>query len=345
MVYYISFEKMNVLVLHSNVPAYFLSSMREGVKLGHSYLVIQSDFDVNAPYRNKDEVGIEFRTLADLKNIKAISFDLILVTRWRFTPYLKFIIGCKLFNRKTYVLAGIDMPWLGNFRQLVLCKSRFVKFFYNNILVPGKASHEYAEKLGYTKPLKNFYCAAPFKGEVCIDRGFKSKTLLFIGRLVEYKRVGLLCETFIEILSNHPELSDWKLQIIGLGPVQLPNHAQIEKLGYVENEEIGRYLAAAHSFVLPSRLEHWGVVVHEAAQYGKPLILSQGVMSRLDLLKHGCNGFQFLTKADFRNALLNTMKTKKSEYRKMSAQSVQAAKKISSIQLWQDVYEEVIDYR
>ncbi len=46
-------------------------------------------------------------------------------------------------------------------------------------------------------------------------------------------------------------------------------------------------------FVLPSRFEPWGVVVHEFAAAGMPLICSEEVGAATAFLKEGYNGYFF----------------------------------------------------
>ncbi|MEJ2567797.1 MAG: glycosyltransferase, partial [candidate division WOR-3 bacterium] len=63
--------------------------------------------------------------------------------------------------------------------------------------------------------------------------------------------------------------------------------------GFIENNELPLYYAIADIFVLPSLNEFWGVTVTEAMASALPIILSDKVGSRRDLLKEGKNGFCF----------------------------------------------------
>ncbi len=47
------------------------------------------------------------------------------------------------------------------------------------------------------------------------------------------------------------------------------------------------------AFILPSRYEPWGVVVHEFATAGLPLLLSEHVGARPQFLIDGLNGYTF----------------------------------------------------
>lgn len=63
--------------------------------------------------------------------------------------------------------------------------------------------------------------------------------------------------------------------------------------GFVNQSELGRYFMAADIFVLPSRFETWGLVVNEAMQFGLPVIVSDAVGCRRDLVVEGETGFIF----------------------------------------------------
>ena len=63
--------------------------------------------------------------------------------------------------------------------------------------------------------------------------------------------------------------------------------------GLVPNEELPRYYGISDIFVLTSIYEPWGVVVNEAMASGLPIILSDKVGCRGELLREGENGFYF----------------------------------------------------
>ena len=51
----------------------------------------------------------------------------------------------------------------------------------------------------------------------------------------------------------------------------------------------------SHCFILPSLFEPWGVVVHEFATLGMPMILSEAVGARTSFLINNHNGYVFKT--------------------------------------------------
>ncbi len=52
-------------------------------------------------------------------------------------------------------------------------------------------------------------------------------------------------------------------------------------------------MGRAGALVLPSRIDHWGVVIHEATCAGLPVIASRNCFATVDLVQDGINGFIF----------------------------------------------------
>ena len=67
----------------------------------------------------------------------------------------------------------------------------------------------------------------------------------------------------------------------------------IECLGWKRSHEIVKYLNKSNGFILPSIYEPWGVVVHEAASCGIPLLLSNKIGSKHEFLINNYNGRLF----------------------------------------------------
>jgi glycosyltransferase involved in cell wall biosynthesis len=104
--------------------------------------------------------------------------------------------------------------------------------------------------------------------------------VLGIGRVVHKKGFDLLLEAFRRIAPQHPELG---LVIGGDGPVRedLVRRASAVGLGdrvafpgTLNPSQVAWAMSAAAVFVLPSRVEPFGIVVLEALRAGCPLIVS-----------------------------------------------------------------------
>ncbi len=137
------------------------------------------------------------------------------------------------------------------------------------------------------------------KKELKKELGIKSKyVVLYVGRLTKEKGLFTLLKAFKKISSSYDNVT---LLIVGEGRLRdtLENFTGKKEIdnvrfeGFIKNKKLPRYYAIADIFVLPSRNEPWGVVTTEAMACALPLILSDKVGCRGDLLKVGKNGFCF----------------------------------------------------
>jgi glycosyltransferase involved in cell wall biosynthesis len=88
--------------------------------------------------------------------------------------------------------------------------------------------------------------------------------------------------------------NEWELWCLGAGDIKPIEHPKIKHFGFVQPRDLEPILAQTGVFVLPSRFEPWGVVAHEYAASGFPMLLSTAVGAREAFLDEGKNGFMFL---------------------------------------------------
>ena len=67
----------------------------------------------------------------------------------------------------------------------------------------------------------------------------------------------------------------------------------IENKGFIQPKYLNDLLLNSSALILPSRYEPWGVIVHEAAVAGLPIIISDACGSSDHLVKDGYNGYIF----------------------------------------------------
>lgn len=203
-----------------------------------------------------------------------------------------------LKGRGTTTVVGVDTPWEGLMRQYIHCL--FSRFYLTRIFDfgwgAGAQQQRYLRKLGFAKNkcAIGFY-SADTKKFAALHRARTSEwphVFLFIGRFVAYKKVIEVARAFIKAIEVSPRC-DWKMRFIGRGPLWDARvlHPRIEYLGYKSPEEIQDFVKDSGVFVLPSQGEHWGVVVHELAAMGVPLLCSKSVCAASMFLREGENGF------------------------------------------------------
>ena len=104
------------------------------------------------------------------------------------------------------------------------------------------------------------------------------RTLLYVGRLEEYKGVQHLIKAL-------PQLYDYRLEIIGKGAYKKELKRTAEKFGinscidwleYISRKELLQHYASADVFLMLSKHEAYGITVAEALASGTPCIVATG---------------------------------------------------------------------
>lgn len=183
------------------------------------------------------------------------------------------------------------------------------------------------EEKNYIMPMsvssQRLLCAAekcPNKCDIKKKWNLQDKyVFLFVGRLAPEKNVSLLIEAYASLKDSRPDIA---LMIVGDGSEMnaLKQNVCEKKLedvrfaGYVVFPDLIQYYKMADAFILPSNYEPWGLVVNEAMIMGLPVIVSDKVGCRKDLVIEEENGFVFgnreelilcMTKMiDFKNNIL-----------------------------------------
>jgi glycosyltransferase involved in cell wall biosynthesis len=200
----------------------------------------------------------------------------------------------------------------------------------------GDSGSCFARALGFKDDLifKNAYSAnsdlfMPYRNS------FSNKTILFVGRLVYVKNINFLIVNFLE--ANKLNGDKWNLVIVGTGELEaiVKNHRNVIHIPYMSQKELSDYVTKVDVFCLPSLNEPWGVVVHEFASMGLPLLLSKNVGSRKEFLIDGFNGFTFdpSSAAEFISSLNHIMNSSPDELRIMGNNSIRLASRIST-EIW-----------
>lgn len=147
----------------------------------------------------------------------------------------------------------------------------------------GIAQERLALSLGFKgKIIKFGGCGLlRYKAQPQYEKRDKVKKFLYVGRLSPEKNLRLL----VKVFKRFPNLS---LDIIGYGPIEKELKSMASQnvcfLGAVKNEDLYSHYCNADVFVLPSITEPWGLVVEEALNCGTPVIVSDKVGCREDLV-------------------------------------------------------------
>jgi glycosyltransferase involved in cell wall biosynthesis len=123
---------------------------------------------------------------------------------------------------------------------------------------------------------------------------FEAPFVLIVGNLDRLKAHDVLLEAFARL---SPELSNWRLAIVGGGDEEKTLGEQVRALGIADRVDwYGRvanpfvFYHAATIFALPSRSEGMPNALMEAMSCGLPVIVSNASPGPLDLVKDGETG-------------------------------------------------------
>ena len=133
-----------------------------------------------------------------------------------------------------------------------------------------------------------------------------------------------LTNTFISIIEKNK--LNWELWCVGTGDLwhKRKTHKSIRHFGFVQPEDLDKIIGGSGVFVLPSKFEPWGVVLHEMVTSGMPILISDVVGSKNSFLKNNINGmsFSYKNKGDLEYKMTSIMNLSDEELLKMGEESV-----------------------
>lgn len=143
-------------------------------------------------------------------------------------------------------------------------------------------------------------CRAELQKELNLEPS--RPVVLFASKLQERKNCAQLLEAYARLVSAMPAPTPY-LVIVGDGEEREALERQaaatgldsIRFAGFRNQSELPRFFDLASVFVLPSRHEPWGLIVNEAMNAARPVIVSNDVGCAPDLVQHGANGYVFPT--------------------------------------------------
>ena len=173
---------------------------------------------------------------------------------------------------------------------------------FSHAWVPGTIQKKYAKKLGFKESeitLGFYSCDVDYFSSIgnkimAPKKQNFPKRFIFVGRYYDFKGVHKLWQAFIELQTENP--NEWELWCIGTGSLEPAQHPKIKHVGFVQPDNFLQYAQQTGVFVMPSLFEPWGVVLHEFAAMGFPLLASERVGAAEVFLEDKQNGFIF--KAD-----------------------------------------------
>ncbi len=146
-------------------------------------------------------------------------------------------------------------------------------------------------------------CARPHREALRAELGLKPAraVILFASKMQTHKRAADLIEAYARLSIDGAAEPAADLVFVGDGEerANLERRARelkwdsIRFIGFRNQSELPALYDLCDVFVLPSEHEPWGLVVNEAMNAGKPVIVSERVGAGPDLVEDGVSGFVY----------------------------------------------------
>ena len=280
-----------------------------------------------------------------IKLVKEIGPDFVYVCGWADKGYLSV---CKTINKRVPVVMTLDNPWLGTIKQRIatLIGPFYLHQFFTHCWVPGVPNAEYARRLGFKKDrliehgmysadvdlFHQYYEASKSKKENHFPHRF-----IYVGRYTELKGIRELWQAFTSLTDE--ERKGWELWCLGKGELQseFPKSDSIKDCGFIQPNQLKKYLSDTGVFILPTHYEHWGLVVHEYAASGFPMICSTTTNAASTFLIDGENGYfcQPKSASSIKESLLKMINSDDDDLISMGKKSVELSQLITP-EKWAD---------
>jgi glycosyltransferase involved in cell wall biosynthesis len=341
-----------ILILYRELAGYFVECINH---LCERYDV-QADIvsypvNADAPFAFSFSSRISLHERNTLSNEQLVAlanegrYDLIFCGGWGDKGYLEAVR-----HKKGSSLLGFDNQWNGSLKHRLAAfyAQRRLRPLFDVAFVPGKKQAEFAQHMGfalkhivqgaYACDVAKFRSIYATRDQRPIRNG--KKKLIYAGRYAEEKFIGPLCKVFAELQKERSY--NWELHCIGTGPLweKRVEAAGIFHHGFMQPAQLHAFMTDGDAFVLPSTFEPWGVVVHEFAAAGYPLLLSSSIGSAEKFLEVGKNGFLFRSgdAEDLRSRLRQLLSLDELELKTMNQESIELAQQITPDTWAQSIY-------
>lgn len=289
---------MRILILWASLSDYMVACFKQLSKMPEVELLLAyQPANPNAPFRSFDlsfccahykDISNDYKELEPIAS--KFNPEIILMASWNYRHYMKL---ARIYKRKGVpVISAFDNQWHGTIKQKIACRisSFYLKPAITNFLVPGDRQALFAKKLGYPEPIQGLYCANS-SNFLSFKANLDTRQFVFVGRFVNDKSVKELVEAY-KIYRNSIS-NPWKLKMIGEGPLKsiCLNNEGIEVEDFAQPNELPSKFAESSCFILPSKHENWGLVIHEAALVGLPIICSSNCGASTWFLRDRQNGY------------------------------------------------------
>lgn len=266
------------------------------------------------PNKTSNEVSISEIKRNIYKSLNKIKLNVIAINGYH-NPAALVLLLWALENNVSVILMS-ESTFIDRKRwKLVEYTKKNILNLFDAAIVGGSPHVDYLKDLGFNKNkiltgydvVDNEYFNEKteyyrFEGEkIKKEKGLPDKYFLTSCRFIPKKNIPFMLTSYANYIKIKKEKA-FGLVLLGSGPQEELIKNMIKNLGikhkvflpgFKQYDELPIYYAFAKAFILPSKVEQWGLVVNEAMASGLPVIVSRNCGSSYDLVKNGKNGFLF----------------------------------------------------
>lgn len=336
---------MNILILFAELAGYFVACVNElANQTGATIHLVRLPVNKEAPFefdlQHKNVIFHDRNSFTENELVDiAIKLNpkLILCSGWKDKAYLKI---SKYYYGKVPTVLAFDNKWENTLKQNIatVISPFHIRNRFSHCFVPGPEQESFAKKMGFKKDkiiLGVYSCDFQLFDHLYKKYQKKKadnfpKRFIFIGRYYEFKGCIDLWEAFSELKKENKNF-DWELWCLGTGSLEPFVHKSIKHFGFVQPEKLADYISETSVFIMPSHIEPWGVVLHEMAAAGFPILASNKVGSTASFLVNNKNGFLFTSqdKKSIKESILKISELKIEQLLEMGKESNKLAAQLT----------------
>lgn len=276
--------------------------------------------------------------------------DVVLMHSWHHQPYRTAIKGVPATTLRVLwmdnVWRNVPKQWVGR-----AVAPFWVRPLFDAVMVPSDRTEFFARRLGFDESDvirgslsadTTLFGSAARDGADLQARG----TFLACLRLVHHKGADVLAQAY----RRYRDLADdpWDLDVAGLGPMaaELEAIPGVRMLGFQQPAELAQVMRASSCLVVPSRIDPYGVVVHEGAVSALPILATAQTGAGPAFVQDGRNGW-LVDSGDaeaLATAMARTSALPADRLTEMSQVSLALGSRLSSVS-WARHLHEQLDWR
>lgn len=283
----------DVVIAWQGFPFYARRSVKRLTELRPNWrIVVLADEVTDAPREVAAACGCRFIRVDSSRPLGWADLGLsapthFFATSWTHPAYRALGREVRTHGGATTMLA--DNCFVGSLRQWLgsLYFRIFIRPDFDSVWVPGRSGRRFMEVMGMPA---SSVADGLLAGDPAVysspEETRARRGVLYAGKLIPLKRVDTLWRFWRETAS------DIALSFAGDGPLRDTLHQEGAALeGALSPQALAERMREVSALALVSTIDHWGLVVHEAALCGCLLIVTRSCGAADDLVVHQKNGY------------------------------------------------------